>query len=471
MTAPQAAARSLGALALAGLVGAAAARGSAWGLALALPALIAYVSVVGHGLGGTLRAHSAAREELRAIVAATTEELEKRGAELAASVRQLEVARQHLGVTDRLAAVGRLAGGVAHEVNNPLAIALTNIGWVREHLTAAANDGVAVPARAELVTALEEAEEASQRVARTVRDLQEFAQDRSAGSSAADLTMVLQNVTRLVAPEVHANARLRVDLPHDPLWVAGASPRLGQLFAHLLLHAARASAAGARGELRLVARRERETAVIEVHDEGPALDPDALTHVFDPFYDAWSTGDAAGLGLAVCHGLAGALGGEITAERAEGGGTLYRVRLPLLTSQARLALRRVDSTRPRVLVLDDEPLVCASLYRLLSRRFDVVPQTSAHQALTLLRAGEQFDAVVCDVVMPELSGPEFFERLQHARPELAERVVFLTGGALPESSRAFLERNENPRLQKPCEASELIAVVCARCPGPTAKAS
>jgi CheY-like chemotaxis protein len=122
-----------------------------------------------------------------------------------------------------------------------------------------------------------------------------------------------------------------------------------------------------------------------------------------------------------------------------------------------------------VLVLDDEPLVCASLQRLLSRRFEVVPQTSPLQALRLLRAGERFDAVLCDLMMPELSGPDFFDRLREARPELASRVVFLTGGAFTEGTREFLRRTENPRLQKPCDAAELVAVLSARCPGPIAR--
>lgn len=305
------------ALALAALAGATTARGSAWALALAPAALAAHAVALRRAVGHAVRAGSVARDDLRAVVAARNEELERRGAELASSVRQLELARTHLGVADRLAAVGRLAGGVAHEVNNVLAIALTNIGWVREHLAGTEAEGDAVPT-AELVTALREAEEASQRAARSIRDLQDFAQDR------------------------------------------GGRPRL--------------------------------------------------------------------------------------------------------------APRHDDPARPRVLVLDDEPLVCASLHRLLSRRFEVVPQTSPLQALRLLRAGERFDAVLCDLMMPELSGPDFFDRLQQARPELASRVVFLTGGAFTDGTRAFLDRTENPRLQKPCDSAELVAVLSARCPGPIARA-
>lgn len=460
-----------GALALAALTGAAAARGQGLAAALAGATLMAYVVALSRYVARALRHDGEAGERLRAMVEARTEELERRGEELSRSVRQLQAARTHLGVTDRLAAVGRLASGLAHEVNNPLAIAVTNVGWVREHLAAAlTGPGTGGAKPEELVAALREAEEASQRVARSVRDLQDFAQDRPARPSASDLARVLRYVERLVSREVRARARLEVELPREKLWVPGTPPRLARLFAHLLLHAARAPRPGGGGEVRLTVRRQGETAVIEVRDDGPALDDAALAHVFDPFYDAWSGGDAAGLGLAVCHGLAGALGGEIGAERADAGGTLYRVRLPLVTGQSRL-VPPVAPERPRVLVIDDEPLVCVSLYRLLSRRFDVVPLTSAVQALSLLRAGERFDTVLCDLAMPEMSGPAFYEELRRVRPELAGQVVFLTGDAAPERARGPEDRADIPRVKKPCDAAELVAVLCSRCASPLARAS
>jgi C4-dicarboxylate-specific signal transduction histidine kinase len=179
-----AAVRLIGVLAVAALAGAVAARASGRGAALALAVLTAYAVAMGRAVGRAQRVESAARDELRATVAARTAEREKRGAELAASVRQLDVARAHLGVTDRLAVVGRLAGGVAHEVNNTLAIAVTNIGWVRERLEASMTGGEGAAATPEeLVAALREAEEATLRMARTVRDLQEFAHG---GPSAGD---------------------------------------------------------------------------------------------------------------------------------------------------------------------------------------------------------------------------------------------------------------------------------------------
>jgi CheY-like chemotaxis protein len=149
------------------------------------------------------------------------------------------------------------------------------------------------------------------------------------------------------------------------------------------------------------------------------------------------------------------------------------VRLREAPSTARLALRAPASApaRPRVLVVDDEPFVVASLYRVLSRRFDVVPHTSSRHALGLVNAGERFDAVLLDLMMPELSGPAFYDELVGLDPDLAAAVVFLTGGAFTPAAEEFLERVPNPRMGKPFDAAELVTVLEDRCAARAAAAA
>lgn len=451
--------------------GAAAARGR-HGLALAAAgALLATVIGVGRRVGRALDADGASRRELEGAMAQQNAELERRSRDLQENLERLTAARTHLGVNDRLAAVGRLAAGVAHGINNPLAVALTNLAWLRETLPGAlapAPERLPGPSAEELLRAVEEAEDAGQRVSGIVRDLQDFAQERAGTSGAADLVASLLHVKRLVASEVRARARLVMELPEAPIFVGGTSARLGQLFAHLLLHAAQSVEEGrpSDNEVRVVARATDRGAEVEVRDTGRALTPEALAHVFDPFYAAWSgNGQDLGLGLAVCHGLAGALGGAITVESSPGHGNAYRVSLPAASSQTRIVLGPATVkavARRRVLVIDDEPLVCASLYRVLSRYFDVVPHTSPRQALAVVRAGESFDSVLCDVMMPEMSGASFFEELSRLNPALAGQVVFLTGGAFTTGAQDFLERVPNRRLYKPFEPAELVAVLGAR---------
>lgn len=457
--------------------GAAAAR-SRRGVALALAGGgAALVWAAGRCIGRTLRADDADRLRLSALVEERTAELEQRTRDLACKMKELEAARTHLGVTERLASVGRLASGIAHEVNSPLAVALTNVAWLREVLPGAVGEGgpaKASPPAQELLAALAEAEEAGQRISRIIRDLMDFARDRAEAGGANDLVTALQHVERLVAHEVRARARLSVVVPDGPVLVCGSPARLGQLFAHLVLHAAHAVDEGRAGEneVRVVLHAEEAGARVVVCDTGRGLSPEALAHVFDPFYAGWTGDEAArGLGLGVCHGIASALGGRIEVESAPGRGSVYTVWLPAAASDSRLALGPRAGTRPRVLVVDDEPLVCASLYRVLSRTFDVVPHTSARHALSLVRAGEPFDAVLCDLMMPEMSGVEFHEELSRLRPALAAEVLFLSGGAFTASSQSFLSRVPNVCVQKPFDPGELVSLLGERCRSATARES
>jgi signal transduction histidine kinase len=439
-------------------------------MALALAsALAALVAVLWRRVGRARRADLENRHHLSSLVEERTAELEQRSRELAAKMKELEAARTHLGVTERLASVGRLASGIAHEINSPLAVTLTNVAWVREALPGALSHGHAPqagPPAQELLAALAEAESAGHRMARTVRDLMSFAQEGADAAGANDLVTVLQHVQRLVAQEVSTRARLTLELPDGPVLVGGSSARLGQLFAHLILHAAHTIDEGRASEnaVRVALRVEEGGARVDVSDTGHSLAPEAVAHVFDPFFAAWAgEGTAGGLGLGVCHGIACALGGDIEVESGPTGGNEYRVRLPGAASESRLALAPRTGSRPRVLVVDDEPLVCASLYRVLARDFDVVPHTSARQALSLVRAGEPFDAVLCDIMMPEMSGIAFHEELSRLQPALAAEVVFLSGGAFTESSQEFLRTVPNVCIQKPFEPAELVTLLAERC--------
>jgi signal transduction histidine kinase/CheY-like chemotaxis protein len=449
--------------AAAALMGAAVCAG--WRAAsLAAAALLASLACLGYRqLRRCMDRDAAARHALEEVVAERTAAMERQRQEMADQLRRLETAHAHLGATDRLAAVGRLAAGVAHEVNTPLAIALTNVAWLREALPA---EG-AVASRKEIAAALADADQAVQRIARIVRDLQDFAQDGPRAPGAADLVGVLNQVERLVAHTVRARARFTVDLPAPSLLVAGSPSRLGQLFVHLLLHAVHSVEEGRPDahEVRVEARRADGGAVVEVRDTGRGLDADEVAHVFDPFHHSWSTGAGHGLGLAACHGIAGTLGGAIDITSAPGQGSRYRVRLPLAGPGVRLALREAPAARARhrVLVVDDEPLACASLYRTLSRSFDVVPHTSPRHALGVVKAGERFDAVLCDLMMPEMSGADFHRELLRLDAGLADRVVFLTGGAFTDGAREFLEQVQSPRLHKPFEPRQLIALIASRC--------
>ncbi|BDG09363.1 hybrid sensor histidine kinase/response regulator [Anaeromyxobacter paludicola] len=383
----------------------------------------------------------------------------------------LERARAQLSAAERLAAVGKLAGGLAHEINNPLTFVLVNAAYAREELSRLEVPAATRARLAEVEAALREATEGAQRVADIVADLRAFGREQAgAGAGPVDLEMVLGHVQRLVSGELRARGAFTVSLAPGPLLVEGSAALLGEAFLTLLLQAS--AALGEEpppgSEVRLSARREEGAVVVEVRDTGEPIPEEALADLFDPFAGGTagirqgSGGRGAGLGLAAARGAVEGCGGTI--EVVPGArGALFRVRLRAATSESRLRLCKSaggdGSGRPRVLVVDDEPLLCASVYRVLSPHFNVVPHTSARTALELLRQGERFDALLCDLMMPELSGMELFAEVSRLDPGLAAATVFLTGGAFTPGSRRFLERTPNPWLEKPFDPVELVTAL------------
>lgn len=201
---------------------------------------------------------------------------------------------------------------------------------------------------------------------------------------------------------------------------------------------------------------------LEVADDGEGMTPEVQQRVFDPFFTTRPVGFGAGLGLAVCHGVVTAMGGTLSVHSAPGQGSTFR--LWLRRAQPRYLATPTPtplavSNRPlKVLMVDDEPLVLKAMGRIL-RQHEVTQAHSVADALARLDAGEAYDVVLCDLMMPERSGIDFYEALQQKAPALLQRVVFLTGGAFTERAQRFLSGVPNKQLIKPVDATVLRQVV------------
>lgn len=376
----------------------------------------------------------------------------------------------------RLASLGTLSAGVAHEISNPLSYVIANVRMVEERLLAL-SERLGVGERGEIgealsasASALGEAREGAERVHRIVADLKTFARAEEADRRVpVDVRRVLEAAAHLSGHEVRRRARLSTVLGAAPRVMANEA-RLGQVFLTLLRFAAQSIPPGAVAdhEVRLSLGGAGDRVIVEIADTGPGLSADARARIFDPFFSvgARAPGDHAGLGLSMCHALVTGLGGEIQVESELGRGTVFRVSLPAAPDASDAAPPPSSAPPPlptraaRVLVIDDEPMVGRMVERALGRAHEVTTAPSGKAALEQLQRGTRFDVILCDLMMPSMSGMDVYERVRALAPEQAERMVFLSGGAFTARARDFLEHH--PSLEKPFDLGALEAVIRAR---------
>ncbi|HEX8822029.1 MAG TPA: two-component regulator propeller domain-containing protein [Archangium sp.] len=413
-----------------------------------------------------LRQLRRSERELQARVEQRTAELASLNADLKAHLQELQDTRERLVHSEKMAAIGTLAAGVGHEINNPLAFIISNLRFVAgEVRTAAARD--AEPEQwQETQQALDEALQGADRVRRIVADLKIFSRSKQERRERVDVNRVLDLSLTLAEGLVRHRARVVKEYGLSPAVLADET-RLGQVFLNLIVNAAQALPEGRtpHNEIRLTTGRDaRGQAFIAVSDNGMGIPPEVLPRIFEPFFTTKEVGEGTGLGLSICHSFIQELGGDIRVRSEPGSGTTFEVFLPPAPEEEETPTRPAPvaptpAGRGRLLVIDDEPLVAATLARTLSREHEVVSFTSARQALERLRSGEHYDLVLCDLMMPELTGMELHATLARENPALAERMLFLTGGAFTQAARTFLESTSQPCVEKPFEPDALRARV------------
>ncbi len=387
-------------------------------------------------------------------------------------VTEQREAQSQLLMSDRMVSVGTLAAGVAHEINNPLAAVVANLEVL--HRAFSANNGSggrSWPVRnAEIDEPLRDAREAAERVRQIVRDIKTMSRSDETRREPLDVRRVLDVALRMASNEIRHRARTVKDYGAVPP-VDANEGRLGQVFLNLLVNAAQALPEGLadQNEVRVVTRTDgRGRAVVEIRDTGAGIPREVVPRIFDPFFTTKPVGEGTGLGLSICHRIVMESGGEIAVESAVGNGTTFRVTLPasrfetLPPAAPRSSVGQPASRRGCVLVVDDEPMIAAAVRRTLSLDHDVTAATSAKEALSRLISGERFDVILCDLMMPQMTGMDLHAELVRTAPEQAARVIFVTGGAFTPRARAFLDRVPNQRLEKPFDGNQLRALINER---------
>jgi len=381
------------------------------------------------------------------------------------AARQIERQREALRQSEKLTAMGSLLAGVAHELNNPLAIVMGRAGLLEEKCEN----------HPELKADAARIREAAERCGRIVRTFLDMARNRPSRRSAVSLNEMARAAAEMLlygyqTHDIELDLALADGLPP----VQADADQIGQVVMNLLVNAQQALA-GFDGPRRVrvetgvwPANAEREAAVwLRVQDNGAGIAPDSRSRLFEPFFTTKAEGAGTGLGLAVSRSLARDHGGDVVLEpTAAGSGASFLLTLPLVAAQAPSAPRAsapepASAAQARLLVVDDEADLAALMRDMLeSAGYDVATAESGAVALELLDTA-RFDAIVSDLRMPDMDGAGLWREVSARHPELAARMLFVTGDTLSPDARQFLKASKGLSLDKPFSKADLLGRVAA----------
>ena len=370
--------------------------------------------------------------------------------------------RARLMHADRMATLGLVAAGVAHDMNNPLTWVLTNLEYVTERLQTLPK----LPWSDELLKAIDEAHSGATRVNRIVSDLQGLSRISQDDPKPVDLHAILDSSIHIAQSQMSSNTLVLRAYEEIPP-VRGDIGRLGQVFLNLIVNAAQAVQNNPQDKAKHITIRtyqeEVEYITLEIIDSGPGIPSSQLSCIFEPFYTTKPSGVGTGLGLFISRRIVEECHGLIDVSHTGPSGTTFQLKLPVgrgmaFSSEPR-SQRKGKSSYPQpttamsILVIDDEPLVGRSLRRTLkSHRVDVVH--NGHQAIELMES-THYDLILCDVMMPDVTGMDVFHSVKQRWPGREARIAFMTGGAVTPEAEHFLANAKSRRILKPFSSSTL----------------
>jgi PAS domain S-box-containing protein len=380
---------------------------------------------------------------------------------------------RQLAITERMASLGSLAAGIAHEINNPLTFLTANHELLDEGL-AHLERGEPVDL-AELRQLVHESREGTKRVKDIVASLRTFSRvEVKVVPTPIDPVRAFERALAICATELRHRAVLERALTRVGS-VLGDESQLIQVLVNLLMNALQSFSDEQGGTIRVVSRADSGGRIrLEVQDTGSGIAPHVQKRIFDPFFTTKPPGKGTGLGLSISDRIVREMGGELRVMSEVGRGSTFSVLLPPASfgASATPASKDPPLTAPTpsvplddrmdspkwVLVVDDDPLVLRALVRVLERAgHRVIAADGAEIALAKL--GEvnenEIDLILCDVMMPHISGVEFFERVRVQRAAMADRFVFMTGGAFADAIRKTVLATDRPLLDKPLALNDL----------------
>jgi len=361
--------------------------------------------------------------------------------------------------TEKMAAVGQLVSGIAHELNNPLT-AIMGYGQLL------LGQGLAPEQYSEASKVFQQAE----RARRIVKNLLYFARENEPERTRVDLNEIVERTLALRSYELRVeNILVECELAGDLPETMADPYQLQQVVLNLLTNAEQALLQErGQGKVKIKTRvADGQRIAIEISDDGPGVPRGIASRIFDPFFTTKPPGVGTGLGLSIVYGIVKQHGGEVTFENQSGGGARFVVELPVLDIPAherQLAQPELASAaRPvrsgRILVVEDEPSVAQLIVDVLGEEGHQVEAVLESQEGLARLSRSQYDLVVCDLRMPRLDGPAFYEALVRAGSPMQDQILFVTGDTLSPRTVHFLEKSKLPYLAKPFLVEELKLAV------------
>ena len=408
------------------------------------------------------------RENAR--LSAETERLLAERSQIESALARVSENQEQLVQVEKMASIGLLTAGIAHEINNPLAFLLPNFelieGWLE--CTRQGKTSARVPTLEDLGKLVAECRGGLDRIARLVRQLRVFAHPGRQNLGPVDVDALVRSVVGLVERELSGRAEVTVYSSQDCI-ARGNEDHLRQVLLNLLINSSQSISAEGGGRIEVVVDQKDGEITIRVIDNGCGIAPENLRRVFDPFFTTKAVGCGTGLGLSISRDLVKKMDGSITLESQLGRGTVVSVTVrkwreepnqeavePLRTPTPELIAPNVGQ-RLSIIIIEDETALLQPLRRMLSDRHDVLTFSDPRAGMRCLIEREPPDVIICDINMPGVGGVELYREVTRVRPFLARRFMFLTGGVSEEATA--LIGDERRILEKPVHREDLIAAI------------